>query len=137
MNIAKIMTPKISTAYLLETNTVRQGLEKFSRYGYTAVPVLKENGVYMGTVTEGDFLRHMMNVQSTEFCEHESYKIGDIIRKDFCKSLLIEAEREEVIETAMNQNFIPIVDGRGAFCGIVTRKSIIGALKQHLEEAEK
>ena len=62
MNIAKIMIPKVSTAFLSENNTVRQGLEKFTRYGYTAVPVLDENGIYVGTVTEGDFLRHIMKV---------------------------------------------------------------------------
>ena len=64
MNIAKIMIPKISTAFLFENNTVRQGLEKFNRYGYTAVPVLDENGIYAGTVTEGDFLRHIMKIKS-------------------------------------------------------------------------
>lgn len=134
MNIAKIMIPKISTAYLSETNTVRQGLEKFIRYGYTAVPVLNENGIYVGTVTEGDFLRHIMNLQSTEMRDHESYTISDIIRKDFCPSLMIEAEQTEVINAVMNQNFVPIVDGRGAFCGIITRKGVIGTLAKQLEQ---
>lgn len=134
MNIAKIMIPKISTAFLYENNTVRQGLEKFTRYGYTAVPVLNENGIYAGTVTEGDFLRHIMRLGSAEMKDHESYLIKDIIRKDFCPSLLIEAEQKEVIAAVMNQNFVPIVDGRGVFCGIITRKGVIGTLEQKLEE---
>ena len=37
MNIAKIMTPKYSTACLQEDSTVRQGLEIMRRYGYTAI----------------------------------------------------------------------------------------------------
>ncbi len=125
MNIAKIMIPKISTAFLNENNTVRQGLEKFIRYGYTAVPVLNENGIYSGTVTEGDFLRHIMKIGSTEMRSHETYLIKDIIRKDFCPSLMIEAEQDEVIKAVENQNFVPIVDGRGVFCGIITRKGVI------------
>ena len=28
----------------------------------------------------------------------------------------------------MQQNFVPIVDDRGCFCGIVTRRSVIAAL---------
>lgn len=134
MNIAKIMIPKISTAFLYENNTVRQGLEKFIRYGYTAVPVLNENGIYVGTVTEGDFLRQIMRLETAEMRDHERYKIGDIIRKDFCPSLMIEAERKEVIGAVMNQNFVPIVDGRGVFCGIITRKGVIGTLEKELEE---
>ena len=134
MNIAKIMIPKISAAYLLENNTVRQGLEKFSRYGYTAVPVLDENGVYAGTVTEGDFLRHIMKIKSVEMKDHESYLIKDIIRKDFCPSLLIAAEQKDVIVAVSNQNFVPIVDGRGVFCGIITRKGVIESLADELEK---
>ena len=132
MNIAKIMIPKISTAFLNENNTVRQGLEKFIRYGYTAVPVLNENGIYSGTVTEGDFLRHIMKIGSTEMRSHETYLIKDIIRKDFCSSLMIEAEQDEVIKAVENQNFVPIVDGRGVFCGIITRKGVIETLAKML-----
>ncbi len=134
MNIAKIMIPKISAAFLYENNTVRQGLEKFTRYGYTAVPVLDENGVYSGTVTEGDFLRHIIKLQSAEMKDHESYLIKDIIRKDFCPSLLIAAEQDEVIEAVKNQNFVPIVDGRGIFCGIITRKGVIETLAEQIDE---
>ncbi len=134
MNIAKIMIPKISTAFLYENNTVRQGLEKFTRYGYTAVPVIDENGFYSGTVTEGDFLRQIMKLKSTEMRDHESYFIKDIIRKDFCPSLMIEADQNEVIKTVMNQNFVPIVDGRGVFCGIITRKGVIETLAKQLDE---
>ena len=134
MNIAKIMIPKISAAYLLENNTVRQGLEKFTRYGYTAVPVLDENGIYAGTVTEGDFLRHIMKIKSVEMKDHESYLIKDIIRKDFCPSLLIAAEQKDVIVAVSNQNFVPIVDGRGVFCGIITRKGVIESLADELEK---
>ena len=134
MNIAKIMIPKVSTAFLSENNTVRQGLEKFNRYGYTAVPVLDENGVYAGTVTEGDFLRHIMKIKSVEMKDHESYLIKDIIRKDFCPSLLIAAEQKDVIVAVSNQNFVPIVDGRGIFCGIITRKGVIESLADELEK---
>ena len=128
------MIPKISAAYLLENNTVRQGLEKFNRYGYTAVPVLDENGVYAGTVTEGDFLRHIMKIKSVEMKDHESYLIKDIIRKDFCPSLHIAAEQKDVIVAVSNQNFVPIVDGRGVFCGIITRKGVIESLADEIEK---
>lgn len=57
MNIAAIMIPKVLTVFLHETDTIRQGLERFTVHGYTAVPVLNEQEQYIGSVTEGDFLR--------------------------------------------------------------------------------
>lgn len=125
MNIAKIMTPKYNTACLQETSTVRQGLEIMHRYGYTAIPVLNQEGKYLGCVTEGDFLRHVMSVGSTDLKEHEKYRVGMIYRRDFCPPLSIGASREEVISAVLQQNFVPIVDDRDCLCGIVTRRSVI------------
>ena len=125
MNIAKIMTPKYSTACLQESSTVRQGLELMRRYGYTAIPVLNQEGKYMGCVTEGDFLRHVMTAGTTDLKEHEKYRVGMIYRPDFCPALSIGASRDEVIQAVLQQNFVPIVDDRGCLCGIVTRRSVI------------
>ena len=125
MNIVKIMTPKYSTACLQETSTVRQGLELMKSRGYTAIPVLNKDGRYLGSVTEGDFLRHMMQVGTTELKEHEKYKVGSIFRPDFCPALDIQASETDVIDAVLRQNFVPIVDDRGCLCGIVTRRSVI------------
>lgn len=38
MNLAKIMIPKVSTVFLRENQTVRQGWEVMHRHGYTAIP---------------------------------------------------------------------------------------------------
>lgn len=130
MNVAKIMIPKVSTVFLHETDTVRQGLERFSRYGYTAIPVLNEKEQYVGSVTEGDFLRHLLAVGTTDMKTQERYRIGQVLRKDFCPALPIDAGYSEMVRSVLNQNFVPIVDGRGALCGILTRRAAI----QYLDE---
>lgn len=125
MNIAQIMTPKVCTAFIHENCTVRQGLEIMQRYHYTALPVLNEGGEYIGCITEGDFLRHMLAVGTTNIRAHEKYYIRDVFRPDFCKPLNISADHQQVTETILQQNFVPIVDDRGYFCGIVTRRAYI------------
>lgn len=130
MNIAKLMIPKVSTVFLHENNTVRQGLERFMIHGYTAIPVLNDKEQYIGSVTEGDFLRHLLAVHTTDLKMQEQYKIGDIVRRDFCPALQIDADRSQAVETALNQNFVPIVDSRGVLCGILTRKNLITYLAQ-------
>ena len=83
MNIAAIMIPKVLTVFLHETDTIRQGLERFTVHGYTAVPVLNEQEQYIGSVTEGDFLRHLLKIHTTELKTLEQYRVADIVRRDY------------------------------------------------------
>ena len=128
INIAKIMIPKICTVFLSESNTVRQGYEKMSHHGYTALPVLDENENYIGSVTEGDFLRCILKIQSIDTQKTEKIRIREILRKDFCPALRIDADKNDVIDAVLRQNFVPIVDDRGFLCGIVTRRGAISYL---------
>lgn len=130
MNIARIMIPKVSTVFLHENNTVRQGLELITHHGYSALPVLSSEGVYIGSVSEGDFLRHILSAGTTDLKAHERCRIGSLVRRDFCPPLSIEAEDSLVISTILNQNFVPIVDDRGALCGILTRRAVIASLAE-------
>ncbi len=125
VNIAQIMLPKVSTVCICENNTVRQGIEVFQRHGYTAIPVVSEDGKYLGSVSEGDFWRHMCSIGTTDKKAEEKYLIRDIYRKDFCEPLPIEADLQAVVDAALKQNFIPIVDGRGYLSGMVTRQNLI------------
>ena len=130
MNIAKLMIPKVCTVSLHERSTIRQGLEVLSRCHYTALPVLDDEERYVGCVTEGDFLRHILRTGTTDKKAQEAYRIRDILRRDFCPALPIEAEFSLVVEAALRQNFVPVVDGRNALCGIVTRRNLIAAIAE-------
>lgn len=128
MNIAKMMTPKACTICLQATDSVRQGLEIMQRHGYTAIPVLDAEGCYLGCVTEGDFLKHLLATGSADVHDHERCRIQEILRRDFCPALGIFASANEVTDAIMKQNFVPIVDDRGCLCGILTRRAVISCL---------
>ncbi len=130
MNIAKIMVPKISTVFLHERQTVRQGWEVMTRGGYTAIPVLDDEQRYIGSVTEGDFLRYVFSVESLDKLDMEKHRVGDLVRREFCPSISIDAGEEEVIAASLNQNFVPVVDSRNTMCGIITRRSVIAYLAE-------
>lgn len=125
------MIPKVSTVFLRENQTVRQGWEVMHRHGYTAIPVVDGEGRYVGTVSEGDFLNFVMAAGTTDTQHMEHHRVTELVRKDFCPSLQIDADREQVIAFILEQNFVPIVDSRGALCGILTRRGVI----QYLAEA--
>ncbi|WP_298030367.1 CBS domain-containing protein [uncultured Dysosmobacter sp.] len=126
MNIAYFLLPKNRVAYLYDDCTFRQGLEKMRHHGYTAIPVITRTGQYLGTVSEGDFLWRILSEQSCSMKELEHLQVRDILQTcNNYPSVRITVTMEELLQSAMNQNFIPVVDDSGSFIGIVTRKDII------------
>ena len=130
MNIAKIMIPKALTVFLNEKQTVRQGWEIMTRNGYTAIPVLDAEQHYIGTVSEGDFLRHILDTGSLDKLEMENHRVRELVRRDFCPPISIDADESEVVSAALNQNFVPILDSRNTLCGILTRRGVIAHLAE-------
>ena len=61
MNVIMLLKHKDSLKYIYEDNTLRQGLEKMRAHSYTAIPVITRDGKYVGTVSEGDFLWHIID----------------------------------------------------------------------------
>ena len=128
MNIAYFLLPKARVAYLYDDYTFRQGLEKMRHHGYKAIPVISRSGQYIGAVTEGDFLWHLIREDSEEALtmkDLEQLQIRDIIQPDRYPPIRITVTMEELLENAVNQNFTPVVDDLGNFIGIVTRKEIM------------
>lgn len=130
MNIAYFLLPKKDVAYLYDDNTFRQGLERMRHHGYTAIPVITRAGQYVGTVSEGDFLWRILSEETDEsrtfsMRDMEQLHVRDILRGNHYPPVRITVSMEELLQSAMNQNFIPVVDDLGNFIGIVTRKDII------------
>ena len=128
MNVISLLTPKTNVAWLYEDWTIRQGLEKLRFHGYTAIPVLAKDGSYVGTVSEGDFLWCLLDQGSGDIQTQEKQPLRRVIRPGFNPAVRIDVALEELVERALRQSFIPVVDDRGAFVGIVTRQNIIKRL---------
>ena len=131
MNIAYFLLPKNRVAYLHDDYTFRQGLEKMRHHGYTAIPVISRSGQYIGTVSEGDFLWRLVGKDARDandprtMKELEQIHIRDILQTESYPPVRITVTMDELLDSAMNQNFIPVTDDTGSFIGIVTRKDII------------
>lgn len=128
MNVISLLTPKAQVAYLHEDCTIRQGLEKLRAHLYTALPVLASDGRYVGTVSEGDFLWCMIDRRDNSLRTQEKLPLRTVMRQGFNPAVSIRVSMDELLERAMRQSFIPVVDDRGAFMGIVTRQTILRKL---------
>ncbi len=124
MNIAYFLLPKSRIAYLYDDFTFRQGLEKMRNRGYTAIPVITRDGRYVGTVSEGDFLWRLLDTDDPSMKKAEELRVRDIIGSKY-PAVRITVTMDALLESAMNQNFIPVIDDLDNFIGIVTRRDII------------
>lgn len=131
-NILFFLTPKALCAYLHDDYTVRQALERMESAGYSALPILNKNGEYRGTLTEGDLLWAIKNMCYMDMRQAESRRIMEISRRKDNVPVRVTASMQDLIERSAAQNFVPVVDDKETFIGIVTRKAIIKYCQQHL-----
>jgi len=125
MNILFFLTPKSEVAYIYDDQTLRQALEIMEHHRYTAVPMISKQGKYIGTITEGDMLWGIKNEYNLSLKEAEHVPVTTIPRRSDNRPVSIDATMEDMIEKALNQNFVPVVDDQENFIGIITRKDII------------
>ena len=117
MNILFFLTPKEKVAHTDTDDTLRQALEKMEHHGYSAIPLLDLDGKYVGTITEGDMLWYMKDM--------EDISILDVKRKRDNEAVNISVSMDELVNKITNQNFVPVVDDHNVFIGIITRKDVI------------
>ena len=131
-NILFFLTPKAMCAFVYDDYTVRQALEKMESAGYAALPILNRRGEYVGTLTEGDLLWALKNMCAMDMKQAEAKKIMDISRRKDNVPVTVTTSMQELVERASYQNFVPVVDDKNAFIGIVTRRAIIKYCQQSL-----
>lgn len=131
-NILFFLTPKAMCAFLYDDYTVRQALEKMEVAGYNALPILNRRGEYRGTLSEGDVLWAMKNMCYMDMRQAEAHRIMEISRSKNYLTVKVTTSMNELIDKATRQNFVPVVDDKDTFIGIVTRKAIIQYCQQRL-----
>ena len=135
MNVLFFLKPKQEVCVLHKNYTLRQGIEKLRQYGFAAVPVIDDEGQYCGTVTEGDLLRQVL--QHENKAEGEQIPLREAMRTDVKKPVNVMADMDELLSVAVTQNFVPVVDDRGMFIGIVTRQDIMRYFAREFKALEQ
>ncbi|WFA08960.1 CBS domain-containing protein [Tissierella sp. Yu-01] len=125
MNIAFFLTPKREIIYATIDSTMRQVLEKMEYHTYTSIPLIDNDGKYVGAITEGDLLWKIKNTPDLTIKDTDKVPIKEIHRHTQSETVSINANIVDLITLAKSQNFVPVVDDDGIFIGIIKRSDII------------
>lgn len=125
MNIIRLLKPKSTVLYLSAASTLKEGLEIMRSHSFTALPVVEADGHYLGTVSEGDFLEKIVDSYPACMEQLDQILIGNLVREGFNPAVRITMAMDDLLLQVMDQNFVPVVDDRNTFVGIVTRRDVL------------
>ena len=137
MNIMRFVVPKSLVEYVTVDSTVRQALEKMRFHRYVAIPVIDGEGKYVGTLRNDDIFAYFLESGSFDTRRAERERVGDIVDGSYSPPVYHDASMNELIEKVKEHNFVPVVDDRGCFVGIILRRDILNFLFNHYSTNEK
>ena len=122
MNALFLLKSKATVTVCYDDNTVRRGMENLRTSGFTALPVITRSGDYVGCINEGDFLWYLYDHPDAK---PESIRLSQLLRVGWNPAVTVDVTMDDLMQRAANQNFVPVVDDRNKFIGIITRKDIL------------
>ena len=125
MNILFFLSPKQDLMYVYDDFTLRQTLEKWENNRYASIPVLNRQGRYVGTLTEGDILWGLKKFHGLDLEAAEDIPISAFPHKRDYKAVTVTTDMPSLLQAAIDQNFVPVVDDRNVFIGMVRRTVIL------------
>ncbi|MBQ5412694.1 MAG: CBS domain-containing protein, partial [Oscillospiraceae bacterium] len=95
-----------------------------------SMPVTNRDNEYIGVVSVSDFLWYLVSDPVDDhgnitFNSIEGKHVSDIMDRSNYPAVSITDSAEELMERILSHNFVPVVDGRNSFIGIVTRHNVM------------
>lgn len=143
MNILFFLTPKSEVDYIYEEATLFKAMQVFDKNNYFIVPLINKKGRYIGTITTGDVLGCIKENFDLSLKASADFPVKNVKRlREYKPVNGGTATMEDIVLTAIDQNFVPVVDDDENFIGIITRKSIMNWMhmtyhEEHPEEELK
>ncbi len=133
MNVLTLLVPKKDVDTITSGDTLRQAVSKLNFHHYADIPVLSEQGHYLYSISAGDMLFYITEKELT-LRESESVSIDVVPVHRPARALPVTATVKEIGQVLLEQNYVPLVDERGIFMGIITRKRFATNAMKYVED---
>jgi len=127
MKAKDLATSAKRVQFLYSDFTIAESIKKMEKCHYTMIPVIERNSArYLYSVSSGDLLHHL--VLNGDIKKVLDDPLSTVRIDRLTLSCNEDVEVTELFDLAVNQNYIPLVDGNGTFRGILTRRAILSYL---------
>ena len=92
---------------------------------------------YFGTISEGDLLWYFIDEGKIDLFGCENVRLRDAIKMRKFPLATIDMNIREVVDLLIDYNFLPVVDDRESFVGIVTRNKILKKLAAASDDVQQ
>jgi CBS domain-containing protein len=131
MNIISFIKPKNEVVLLYDDMTVEETIEIMEKHRFATIPILSRDGSYVGTLSEGDLLWEIKNIDCYQIEKTRSRLVSQVKRLRDYGAINYNSSINMLIAKAADENFVPIVDDSNQFIGIITRKTLLNYFFEH------
>lgn len=124
-NIIFFLSPKDEIAYVSEDATLLETMNIMEEYRHSVLPMITKEGKYAGIVSEGDIYYTIKNTYNFDAERFGKIRLSALDARRNYAALNVNAPIEEMFQTSIRQNFIPVVDDKDIFIGIVKRRDVL------------
>lgn len=116
-------------------NNLLHALTLLSSLGYSSVPVLDMEGRYKGQITLALIISGIKAIPTYDWESLQTRQVSEVM--DDKPGVVTErAELEDVLHQLVQNNYVSVVDDKGMFVGIVTRKGLLRRLNRLAHDFE-
>lgn len=122
--ITPFIIPKEKVVILEPEWSLERALLVLTRKGITSVPVIHSDGQVEGIISKTnilDFLIHPNKSPELDFSKLKDYRVQDAMDPNHM-GIMANSIFSFAFEVLVNRSYIPIIDIRNQFVGILTRK---------------
>jgi predicted transcriptional regulator len=129
--------PAENVANVSANNSLYHAMLVLTQVKYSMIPVLEKNDRFVGLVGLANVMEKIFEVSPHELNPEnlKEYTVADVMVE--APVITNDWTVEEVLHLLVEHSFIPVVDDKGIFCGILTRKQMLKALNHMAHELER
>lgn len=121
------LIPASRIAFVQADNPLYDAFLILTKVKYSKIPVLDKDRKVVGLLSLAMITDEMLKVDKISIDPLNELKVQDVMQTDFDKINFVQTTLETQLHLLVDNAFLPVVDDRGIFQGLLTRREWIKA----------